>query len=264
MKKTQNEAIEKVNNKAIQRESIELTANILKRASEITDQTMQVMRPPLIRLDHSGALTGKIGEWAIEDSKDKEGKPVYAPLGAEFAAHVLKIRILLTSKLIKDAPSYYSYETTRWTKQFDLYSEGKIVGSGDYTSLKQKYPSLIFNLVLYLLRDGELARLKIKFPSTQEWFAYERNFSEKNPLLFATTIFGAIPAPDATVIKYSLMKFSAKSMNSDNYEGILEKAEELSNALNFVDKRRETTSMIKDVFTDAEPMPEPDYSNERN
>jgi len=101
MKKTQNEAIEKVNNKAIQRESIELTANILKRASEITDQTMQVMRPPLIRLDHSGALTGKIGEWAIEDSKDKEGKPVYAPLGAEFAAHILKIRILLKSQILE-------------------------------------------------------------------------------------------------------------------------------------------------------------------
>ena len=220
---------------------VPVPAEWTQRAIAITGQNLSSIKPPLIRLDHAGQLAGIKGEYVITDSnqpKDKDNKPTYVKLGKNFNCIILKIRSLITSKGDKNIPNYYSYETKRNNDIFILKLNNQEVDRGSYKELKTKYPNIVYNIVLYvLLTDKKLARLKIKYPSTQEFWNFEQSFSAKDPMLFWWINCSAIPAPDTSGIAYFLLQFK-KAKQVTDYEQLLEQAEELDQALQMFDNSR--------------------------
>ncbi|MAG45112.1 hypothetical protein CL633_04480 [bacterium] len=263
----------------------ELSTNVIpqefiKQAMMISDQTNQQARLPLIRCDHTGQW-GDAGNFVISDpeKRTEKNRPVYNPLGANFNGLILKIRSLVTSKGIKDEPAYYSYEQPRNQSLFDLYLNNDLIEEKqDYKALKSKYPNLIYNVVLYLyLADKRLARLKIKYPSTQQFWKYEREFTEnKQPLMFFWTKFSSVKAPDASQqIQYFLLIFKKLQMAKD-YKKVLDLAMEVDKELKELAESRkiQATQSSVEVLPNApalaiprvvDPAPEvyvPEYSEE--
>lgn len=166
---------------------------------------------PIIKFD---GRTGAFSKISYEDSKNKTETPIESPI--EFV--ILKKRKVLSH--FGSTVSYFSNEFVSSTEKVQLFKkEGGAISlaTTDFANkIREDNPLVKTHEIVYVLHDGEVCKLEIKGGSTQDYYAFQKNYSDEQKHSFElTTRVSFVKTKNAAGFSYVKMVFSFEDTKVD-------------------------------------------------
>lgn len=230
--------------------------------NQIRDLTGENLAPvnvkvPIIRLD------GKEGGfYKSTDEVDEEGKMMWDDVGKEVSGAIIKVR----KKLNTAQDASYNYYSPEFDSMDDLVTLYDVDGSrepvdqSDYKTLKEKYPDLKLNEVIYLLENAEdeenrkVYRLIVKGGSLMNLWNYLKTFGSKDSCLRYTTSFGFQEVKSDKGFKYCQLTFKRGDV-LDNWASIANELKKMNMELSQRQEKKLEQLEDKSEVLDTDKIP---------
>ena len=166
-------------------------------------------------------------------------------LGSEISIIPLRARRILVGfeRRNNEMIRYFTNEHNHWREVISLFEvkengSPKFLDTGTSAELKERWPKLRMNQVLYCLLDEKIIKLMIKGASLANWFVFRDSLEERacNYLIKVGQV-----EEESSLGNYFAMNFKIeRKLNEEEFKKVIEKIQEVHQKLTKIDNYYKT------------------------
>ena len=223
----------------MEEKNLEISSEQLNEIRQFTGESqISIARIPFL---HFNGKPGN-GKFGIISGKGKEKTEEI--LGDSIQAVIIKVRYQFQSSMNVKV-EMYSNEVDNSNCNVEIFQSGQRerVDCLSYKEVKNKYPELRSNMILYIFFQDKIWKLRVSGTGFSNFFDYSKQFVNDTFLKYYT-IFSSEKAVNDAGLEYQKMTFAKGELYSD-WQGIWATLKQLSENLQSTAQKRVSDGMIE-------------------